>query len=91
MSTSEPVNPFAPFFDEVRKIVREEIAAALSNSRPVEEKEKLLTADETAALMVVKKEWLYRHSKYLPFTRRLSRKNIRFNEAGLKRWLAARK
>jgi excisionase family DNA binding protein len=88
---SEP-NPFDPFFDEIRKIVREEIAAALSgNGHPAEEKEKLLTPEQAAELIGVKKEWLYRHAKQLPFCRRLSRKAVRFNETGLKRWLAARK
>jgi predicted DNA-binding transcriptional regulator AlpA len=90
----EPVkNPFEPFFDEVRKIVREELAAALSNGadRPAAEKERLLTPDEAAALIGVDKKWLYRHSKQLPFIRRLSKKNVRFSEAGLRRWLATRK
>ena len=83
-------NPFDALLDAFREIVREEIAAALSNGidHPAAEKERLLTPDEAAALIGVDKKWLYRHSKQLPFIRRLSKKNIRFNEAGLKRWLA---
>jgi len=84
-------NPFDPFFDRIRETVRKEVAAALVNGNHGSEPERLLTPEEAAGLIGVKKEWLYRHSRQLPFTRRLSRKKIRFNEAGLKRWLAARK
>ena len=88
---SEP-NPFDPFFEKIRAIVREEIAAALSNGeRPPAEKDALLTPEEAAAIIGVDTKWLYRHSKQLPFTRRLSRKKIRFNEPGLRRLLAPRK
>ena len=88
---SEP-NPFDPFFEKIRAIVREEIAAALSNGeRPPAEKDALITPEEAAAIIGVDTKWLYRHSKQLPFTRRLSRKKIRFNEPGLRRWLAPRK
>jgi Helix-turn-helix domain len=65
------------------------------SKRPAEAAEKLLTPAEAAALLggdVEKQiQWLYRHSKQLPFTRKLSRKCIRFNESGLRRWMAARK
>jgi excisionase family DNA binding protein len=89
---SEPKkNPFDLLLDQIRAVVREEIAAALSSNGHVEEKETLLMPEEAAKLIGVKKEWLYRHAKHLPFCRKLSRKAIRFNEAGLKRWLAARK
>jgi predicted DNA-binding transcriptional regulator AlpA len=86
-------NPFDLLLDQIRTVVREEIAAALFNGvdHPAAEKERLLTPDEAAAMIGVDKKWLYRHSKQLPFIRRLSKKNIRFNEAGLKRWLATRK
>jgi excisionase family DNA binding protein len=87
---SDP-SPFEPFFEKIREIVRQELKAALSSNGHVEEKETLLMPEEAAKLIGVKKEWLYRHAKHLPFCRKLSRKAIRFNEAGLKRWLAARK
>jgi len=90
---TEPVkNPFDQLLDAIRVVVREEIQAALANGdHPAAEKEKLLTPNEAATMIGVDKKWLYRHSKQLPFIRRLSKKNIRFNEAGLKRWLATRK
>jgi hypothetical protein len=89
---SEPKNPFDLLLDQIRAVVREEIASALSNGvgHPIE-KEKLLTPEEAGAIIGVDKKWLYRHAKQLPFVKKLSRKAIRFNEAGLRRWLAARK
>ena len=53
--------------------------------------DRLLTPEEAAKLMSVDVAWLYRHSKQLPFTKRLSKKALRFGERGLMRWLAARK
>lgn len=55
------------------------------------ESERLLTPPEAAALLGVTVTWLYRHAGRLPFARRLSRKALRFSEAGLRRWLASRK
>jgi predicted DNA-binding transcriptional regulator AlpA len=53
--------------------------------------DKLLTAEEAAAILKVSSRWLYRHAKKLPFTRRLSRKVLRFSEAGLRKWQGARR
>jgi excisionase family DNA binding protein len=57
---AEPVqNPFAPFFDEFRRIVREEIAAALQNGNgetPAGEKD-WLKAKELAKLYGLPKTW----------------------------------
>ena len=77
---------------ELSEIIEGAVARALANGAGhVAEKETLLTPEQAAAMIGVDKKWLYRHSKQLPFIRRLSKKNIRFNEAGLKRWLATRK
>jgi hypothetical protein len=53
--------------------------------------DRLLTPDEAASLLGVTPAWLIRRAKRLPFARPLSRKVIRFSEAGLQRWAAARK
>lgn len=50
-----------------------------------------LTVGEAAELLGVKPSWLYRHSAKLPFTRRLSRRALRFSEKGLRRWLESRR
>lgn len=53
--------------------------------------DRLLTAEEGAPILGVAPRWLYRHSGKLPFTRRLSRKVLRFSEAGLRRYAATRR
>ena len=52
---SEPVNPFASFFDEVRKIVREEIERALNERKPAKLRFNL---QEAAAALNCKPSWL---------------------------------
>jgi predicted DNA-binding transcriptional regulator AlpA len=51
----------------------------------------LLTIDEAAAKLRVSPRWLYRHAKTLPFSRKLSRKVLRFSRTGIARWLATRR
>lgn len=56
-----------------------------------QEPEELITANEAAKLLNVSVDWMYRHSSGLPFTRRLSRKALRFSKRGLLRWQAGRR
>jgi hypothetical protein len=61
---------------------------------PVEtcaDEDRLLCVDEAASILKVTPQWLYRHSRQLPFSRRLSRKALRFSEQGLRRWVSARR
>ncbi|MGH7332642.1 MAG: helix-turn-helix transcriptional regulator [Candidatus Rokuibacteriota bacterium] len=60
-------------------------------ARAEPERERLLTPDEAATRLGVKLTWMYRHAGDLPFTRRLGRKTLRFDEAGLQRWQATRR
>jgi predicted DNA-binding transcriptional regulator AlpA len=55
------------------------------------EPDRLLTAEEAAPILGVAPRWLYRHAKGLPFARRLSRKALRFSEAGLRRYAQSRR
>jgi hypothetical protein len=75
---------------ELRALVSAEVRAALQHD-PVIEKEKLLTPEQAADILGQTVRWVYRHAGKLPFTRRISRKNLRFSEAGLRRWIALRK
>lgn len=52
---------------------------------------RLLTADEAAALAGVSRRWLLTNTRGLKFRRDLSRKAARFDEAGLRAWLANRR
>jgi excisionase family DNA binding protein len=73
-------------------LLADKIVERLNGSKPpAEVAEKWLTPAEAAKLMGVNQDWLYRHAKQLPFAKKLSRKALRFNENGLKRWLASRK
>jgi hypothetical protein len=73
----------------VRDALREELRADASSTGT--EQDNLLNSEQAAAIIGVSSRWLFRHAAKLPFTRRISRKNLRFSEAGLRRWLAARK
>ena len=75
---------------ELRALIREEFAA-LSGHSILADKDILLAPEEAATILGVNSRWLYRHADKLPFTRRISRKNLRFSEAGLPRWIAAKK
>ena len=48
----------------------------------------LLTAVEVATRFGRSVAWVYRNSRGWPFTRRISRKTVRFSDAGLTRYLA---
>jgi len=91
---SEPTNILgATLRAEIKEIIREvlhEERTENSNASSAE-KDTLLTADETAKRMGVSRRWVYRKAPQLPFARRTSRKHLRFSEAGLRRWLAAKK
>ena len=67
-------NPFEPFFDEVRRIVREEIAAATNGNGHA-----LLTADELAKMLKVNKATVYEWVKAgtIPFYQ--AGRFVRFN------------
>src|SRR5262249_32695880 len=53
--------------------------------------EGLLDVKAAAARLRVSTNWLYRHARHLPFSRRIGRRAVRFDAAGLARWAAARR
>ncbi len=74
---AEPVkNPFEPFFDEIRRIVRDEIAAASNGNGHA-----LLTAEELAKTLKVNKATVYEWVKAgtIPFYQ--AGRFVRFNLA----------
>jgi predicted DNA-binding transcriptional regulator AlpA len=86
----QSTNPFAPFFVEIRAIVKEEIQEALSSQARVEE-DRLLTAEEAAKILGMSPDWLYRRAKQLPFTRRIHHKMLRFSYQGIQKYIAISK
>ena len=59
--------------------------------RPEAEEDRALSAAQAAAMIGVSRQWLYRHTRTLPFTRKLSRKKTVYSEAGIRRWPAMRR
>jgi predicted DNA-binding transcriptional regulator AlpA len=53
--------------------------------------EHLLDVEEAAARLGMSTDWLYRHARQLPFTRRVGRRALKFDSASLDRWLAQRR
>jgi predicted DNA-binding transcriptional regulator AlpA len=65
--------------EDLRTIIREELAAALkgNGSRPLEDR--LLTAQQAAPILQVSERWLYKHADRLPYAVRLSADVVRFS------------
>jgi predicted DNA-binding transcriptional regulator AlpA len=82
-------NPFDPFFEKIREIVREEIKAA-SNGMAAKG-DRLLDPEEAAKLLSVSEDWLYHHAKKLPFTRKLGPRLLRFSYHGMIKWMESKK
>jgi len=53
--------------------------------------DRLLDAKQAAEMLSMSEDWLYRHAKKLPFTRKVGRKMLRFSYQGLIKWMATRK
>jgi predicted DNA-binding transcriptional regulator AlpA len=66
------------------------LAAYLSARRSPQSEDHLLDADEAARILDVRKQWLYRNSKKLPFVIRLGGK-VRFSAIAIERYLKARR
>jgi predicted DNA-binding transcriptional regulator AlpA len=91
-STTKPTAPETPAFTltvaQLREIVREEIQAARA---PHQDADRLLSAEEAARMLSMSTDWLYRHAKKLPFTRKLGPKMLRFSHQGILKWMGTRK
>jgi hypothetical protein len=55
------------------------------------ETDRLLTAEDVAEHFGRSIGWVYRQAKHWNFTRRVTRRTVRFSEAGLQRFLAQRR
>ena len=52
--------------------------------------DQLLDVNETAKKLSVSKDWLYRNSNKLPFTRRLGPRKLRFSDRGIEKYIKSR-
>ncbi len=73
------------------RLSQADAAARRPATNDIRDEGRVLTPAEAAQIAGVTVRWLYRHAGQLPFARRLSRKTLRFSEAGLRRWLACRR
>jgi predicted DNA-binding transcriptional regulator AlpA len=71
----------------LRRIIREELQAALSH---LNGRDRLLTAQQAAELMACSPDYLYRRAKSFSFVRRVGRM-LRFSEKGILAYLEAKK
>ncbi len=83
-------NPFGPFFDEIRKIVKEEIRGETVRLGGLPSEDRLVDAEEAARLLGTSPGWLYKNARKLPFTVKLHAKMLRFSHAGIQRYIAAK-
>jgi len=76
------------FRSELEEIVKKAVREAMNGHH---EGDKLLNAEEASEILNVGEDWLYRHHKKLPFTRKLAPRVLRFSHQGIQKYLATRK
>jgi hypothetical protein len=75
---------------ELEARVRLRLAEPAGVATPAAAASAVLDVDQAAAIASASKRWLLKHTRGAPFRCDLSRKQPRFDEAGLRRWLAER-
>ena len=76
-----------PLRAEIKELVLEAVQEAMSQNGH-HYGDKLLTAEKAAKILSVGEDWLYRHHKKLPFSRKLAPKVLRFSYQGIQKYLA---
>ena len=69
----------------------DQVVLATTPATPAWSEGDLLTVAEAAALLRVSPRWLYRHARTLPFSRKLSRKVLRFSRSGIARLVTTKR
>jgi hypothetical protein len=76
----------------VLAVINEARTSTAEDAQTVHQAEdRMLDADEAAALLHKPRRWLFEHKRTLPFVTIVSRKALLCSEAGLKKWLATRR
>ena len=83
-------NPFEPFFEEIRRIVREEIRTSLGESGRRSPDGNMLTAEETAKFLNYSRDWVYRNWRKIGGVK-VGKRGVRFSHRALEAWVASRK
>jgi len=71
---------------QLKEIIHQEMQNA-SNGNGHQAEDKALDAEEAAQILKVSSDWLYKHHKTLPFTRKLGPKMLRFSSRGIQAYL----
>ncbi len=71
---------------QLKEIIRQEIQKAPNGNGHHNEDYSLGVAD-AAKMLKVSRDWLYKHHKTLPFTRKLGPKMLRFSSRGIQAYL----
>lgn len=75
---------------ELKALVLEAVQSALHSSNGNAQADKLLGADEAAAMLGHSEIWLYRNSRRLPFSVKMGR-SVRFSRKGIEKWIEGQK
>jgi hypothetical protein len=76
----------------VQSCLTAQLAAIGETEQPAPSRDdRMLDADQAAALLHKPRRWLFEHKRTLPFVTIVSRKVLLCSEAGLKKWLATRR
>ena len=89
-SAASALRPRSEDLDDTLARLDEVIAVADLGSLPLiglALSARLLTAAEAAQIAGVSRRWIYIHTRGMKFRRNLSRKSIRLEEMGFRRWL----
>lgn len=76
--------------NQLKEIIREAVAEALKAPRLGGYNDKMLTAEEAAALLNYSRDWVYRNKDKIG-GHRIGRRGIRFSRADLEAWIASRR
>ena len=66
-------------------------AAAVQREAQRPDSDRMLDVKDAAEMLGVTRKWLYKHASTLAFSRKLSRKTLRFSRAGIAKWLATKR
>jgi len=80
-------NPFEPFFDEIRKIIREEIALALKSREKSSAPKDWLRAEELAELYGLPKTWFEEKGRAGEIERAKPGRHVIFNRRAVEAYL----
>ena len=85
----DPNNSLAEALAAILKPIVESAVKDALNAR--QDEDCLLDVEKAAQCLSVSEDWLYRHAKKLPFTRKLGPKMLRFSSVGIQKYLGTRK